>query len=151
MPRQQAAFDTAVASVRERQAARQAQATQSEGGNRLFGGGGGGGGRGGPGMVVMGGGSAGNLQAQMRQRMADRFKEDFAAFRASLDEAQKTQWDGALSALLNAKRAPVYRLVDGKPQMVMVRIGASDGSSTEVSGGGLKEGDLVVTGERAQQ
>lgn len=148
---QQEAFDNAVSAVRARQAARQAQATQSTGGNRLFGGGGGGG-RGGPGMVVMGGGSgSGNLQAQMRQRMADRFKEDFGAFRASLDEAQRKQWDSAQSELLNAKRAPIYRLVAGTPEQVMVRIGASDGSSTEVSGGGLKQGDLVVTGERARQ
>ncbi|MFC3552376.1 efflux RND transporter periplasmic adaptor subunit [Lysobacter cavernae] len=143
---QQAAFDTAVAAVRERQAARQAQSPQQGGGSGLFGGG-----RGGPpGMVVMGAGSA-DLQAQMRQRMAERFKEDFALFRASLDTAQQAQWDAALSALLNAKRAALYRLVDGKPQMVMARIGASDGSSTEVSGGGLKEGDVIVTGERAKE
>lgn len=149
---QQAAFDTAVAAVRERQAARQAQAAQSGGGNRLFGGGGGGRGPGGGGMVVSAGGSgAGNMQAQMRQRMADRFREDFAQFRNGLDDAQKATWDGALAGLLNAKRAPLYRLAGGKPEMLMVRIGASDGSSTEVSGGGLKQGDLVVTGERAQQ
>ncbi|MGO4223498.1 efflux RND transporter periplasmic adaptor subunit [Lysobacter sp. TAF61] len=151
---QQAAFDAAITAVRERQAARQAQAAQSGGGNRLFGGGGGGRGPGGggPGVVVTGGaGGAGNLQAQMRQRMADRFREDFAGFRGSLDDAQKAKWDGALAALLSAKRAPLYRLAGGKPEMVMVRIGASDGSSTEVSGGGLKQGDLIVTGERAQQ
>ncbi|MFC3813655.1 efflux RND transporter periplasmic adaptor subunit [Lysobacter sp. GCM10012299] len=149
---QQAAFDAAVASVRERQAARQAQAAQAGGGNRLFGGGGGGRGPGGGGPVVVGAGSgAGNMQAQMRQRMADRFREDFAEFRSGLDDAQKAKWDGALSALLNAMRAPLYRLTAGKPEMLMVRIGASDGSSTEVSGGGLKQGDLIVTGERAQQ
>ncbi|UNK49067.1 efflux RND transporter periplasmic adaptor subunit [Lysobacter sp. S4-A87] len=150
---QQAAFDAAVASVRERQAARQAQAAQAGGGNRLFGGGGGGGGgRGGGGPVVVGGGSgSGNLQAQMRQRIADRFREDFSEFRAGLDATQQGKWDGALSALLNAKRAPLYRLAAGKPEMLMVRIGASDGSSTEVSGGGLKQGDLIVTGERAKQ
>ena len=148
--RQQAAFDTAIAAVRERQAARQAQAAQQGGGNRLFGGGSG---RGGPpgGMVVMGGGAGGNLQAQMRQRMAERFKEDFAAFRATLDDRQKATWDAALSGLLNARRAPLYRLVDGQPQMVMVRIGASDGSNTEISGGGLKPGDQIVTGERVRE
>ncbi len=148
---QQSAFDAAVAAVRERQAARQAQAAQSGGGNRLFGGGGGRGPGGGGMVVTAGGGGAGNMQAQMRQRMAERFREDFAQFRNSLDDAQKAKWDGALAGLLNAKRAPLYRLVGGKPDMVMVRIGASDGSSTEVSGGGLKQGDLVVTGERAQQ
>lgn len=147
---QQAAFDSAVATVRARQQARQAQATQQGGGNRLFGGGGGGG-RGGPPGMAAAGGAGGNLQAQMRQRMADRLKEDFAAFRATLDDAQKKQWDAALSAQVNARRAPLYRLVDGKPQQVMVRIGASDGSNTEISGGGLKPGDVVVTGERAKQ
>lgn len=145
-PQQQAAFDAAVAAVRERQAARQAQVAQ--GGNSMFGGG-----RGGPqGMVVVGGGSgAGAMQAQMRQRMAERFQQDFAAFRAGLDDTQKQRWDAALGALLNAKRASIYRLVDGKPETVMVRIGASDGTATEVSGGGLKEGDQIVTGERAKE
>ncbi len=146
---QQTAFDAAVAAVRERQAARQAQAAQ-QGGNALFGGGG----RGGPppgGMVVMGGAGSPNLQAQIRQRMTERFKEDFAEFRASLGADQQKQWDAALSGLVNAKRAALYRLVDGKPQMVMARIGASDGSTTEVSGGGLKQGDAVITGERAKE
>ena len=144
-PQQQAAFDTAVAAVRERQAARQAQAAQ--GGNSMFGGG-----RGGqPGMVVMSGGGSGDMQAQIRQRMSERFQQDFAAFRAGLDDAQKRKWDAALAALLNAKRASIYRLVDGKPQAVMVRIGASDGTTTEVSGGGLKDGDQIVTGERAKE
>ena len=51
----------------------------------------------------------------------------------------------------NAKRASIYRLVDGKPETLMVRIGASDGTATEISGGGLKEGDQIVTGERAKE
>jgi HlyD family secretion protein len=42
-------------------------------------------------------------------------------------------------------------LADGKPETLMVRIGASDGTSTEVSGGGLKEGDQIITGERAKE
>ncbi|BDU15653.1 efflux RND transporter periplasmic adaptor subunit [Lysobacter auxotrophicus] len=142
---QQAAFDTAAEAIRARQAARQQQATQSGGGNRLFGGGGGGG----RGPVMVGGAGAGNLQAQMRQRMTDRFKEDFAAFRATLDDAQKKQWDAAIANLVNAKRVQVYKLVDGKPQPVMVRLGASDGTDTEISGGGLQAGDAIVTGERA--
>ena len=94
--------------------------------------------------------NAANLQAQIRQRMADRFKEDFAGFRETLDDAQKRQWDAALAALVNAKRTTLYKLVDGKPQPVMVRVGASDGTDTEVSGGGLEAGDLLVTGERAR-
>jgi len=144
---QQAAFDTAAEAVRARQAARQAQATQQGGGSGLFGGG-----RGGPGGPVMAGGpGAGNMQAQMRQRMTDRFKEDFAAFRASLDDAQRKQWDAAIANLVNAKRVQIYKLVDGTPQGVMVRLGASDGTDTEISGGGLKAGDAIVTGERARE
>ncbi|WP_242003033.1 efflux RND transporter periplasmic adaptor subunit [Vulcaniibacterium tengchongense] len=152
-PSQQAAFDAAAAAVRERQAARMAQAQAApQGGNRLFGGGGGRGGPPGGMMVTVGpGGAGGNAAAQMRQRMADRLRSDFAAFRASLDAQRQAQWDRAFNELLNARRAPLYKLADGKPQMVMVRIGASDGSSTEVSGGGLKPGDLVVTGERAKE
>ena len=142
-PEQQAAFDEATAAIRERQAARQAQA---QGGGNSFGGGPP------PGMRVVAGGAGGaNIQAQVRQRMAERFKEDFAAFRATLDEAQGKQWDSALANLLNAKRVTIYRLEDGKAQPVMVRIGASDGTNTEVSGGGLKEGDLIITGERAKE
>jgi HlyD family secretion protein len=34
--------------------------------------------------------------------------------------------------------------------MVQVRVGASDGTSTEVSGP-VKEGDVVVVGERAKE
>ena len=143
-PQQQAAFDAAVAAVRERQASRQAQAAQ--GGNRMFGGG-----RGGPPGTSMGGSGLGDMQAQIRQRMSERFQQDFAAFRASLDNAQMQRWDAALGALLNAKRASIYRLVDGRPELLMVRIGASDGTATEVSGGGLKQGDEIVTGERARE
>ncbi|TAK39348.1 MAG: efflux RND transporter periplasmic adaptor subunit [Lysobacteraceae bacterium] len=140
---QQAAFDAAIEAIRQRQAARQA-APAAEGGNRLFGGGGGfrGGG---------GNGASGAMQAQFRQRMRERMQQDFAPFRASLDQAQRASWDRALAELVGATRAPLWKLVDGKPQRVMVRVGATDGSDTEVSGGGLEAGDVVVTGERAAQ
>jgi HlyD family secretion protein len=90
------------------------------------------------------------MQAQMRQRMLERYQQDFAGFRASLDETRRKQWDAAVATLVGARRAPLYKLVDDKPQRVMVRIGASDGTSTEVSGN-IKAGDKVVTGERARQ
>jgi HlyD family secretion protein len=141
---QQEAFDAAVQAIQQRQLARQGQ-PQPQGGNALFGGGRG---MGGP-RIVMGGGE-GDMAAQMRQRMAQRFQQDFAAFRALLDETQRATWDAALGALLNARRAPVYKLVDGTPQMAMVRIGASDGTDTEISGN-VQEGDALVTGERAAQ
>src|SRR5690606_27206083 len=131
-PQQQAHFDQAVAAIRERQQARSGAPRGGTGGP--------------PGM----GGGGGGMQAQIRQRMAARMQEDFASFRASLDDAQRSRWDAALAALLNARRGTLYRLVDGQPQPVMVRLGATDGSFTEVSGGGLAEGDLIITGERAR-
>jgi HlyD family secretion protein len=142
--RQQAALQQALDDMRQRQAAREASAqTGQQGGNRLFGGGPGGGQR----MLVMGGGDGG-MAAQMRQRMRERMQQQFAAFRAVLDDRQRAQWDSAVDGLLNARRAPVYRLVDGRPEMAMVRIGASDGTATEISGD-IKEGDLLIAGERA--
>ncbi len=142
-PEQQSAFDAALAALRERQAARAAQA-QQRGGASMFGGPGGGPR---PGGNSSSGGGA--MQAQIRQRMAERMQQDFAPFRATLDEQQRQRWDGELRTLLGAKRAPVYKLVNGKPDMVQVRVGASDGTSTEVSGA-VKEGDVVVVGERAK-
>lgn len=139
---QQAAFDSAVAAIKQRQAARQA-APQQQGGNSLFGGRGGGPRNG-------GGNAGGQMQAQMRQRMVERYQQDFAAFRASLGDAQRKQWDQAVSALIGATRVAVYKLVDGQPQRTMVRIGASDGTDTEVSGD-IRAGDGIVTGERAAQ
>ena len=138
---QQAAFDAAVAAIEQRQAAR--QAVPQQGGNSLFGSRGGG-------MRIIGGGAGGDMQAQLRQRMLERYQQDFAAFRAALDAGQRRQWDAAVSALVGARRAPLYKLVDDKPQRVMVRIGASDGTNTEVSGN-LKAGDVIITGERAAQ
>ncbi len=142
-PDQQSAFDGAAEAVRERQAARQAQPSASAGGSALFGGG-----RGFGGPPRAGGSGGGEMQAQMRQRMAQRFQQDFAAFRTSLDARQRAAWDAALASLLNARRAPVYKLVDDAPQMTMVRIGASDGTDTELSGD-VREGDELVAGERA--
>jgi HlyD family secretion protein len=137
--RQQAAFDAALSAIRQRQAARQAAPAQQRGG--MFGGGG-------PRFAMGGGGP--DLQAQLRQRMLERFQQDFAAFRATLDGAQRSQWDAAIAGLVGATRAALYKLVDGKPQRIMVRVGASDGSDTEISGD-IRAGDLVVTGERAAQ
>lgn len=144
---QQAAFDQALAEMKERQAERMQaarSAASQQQGNRVMGGGGGGGMR----VVTMGGAAAGAMQAQMRNRMRDRFQQQFAAFRATLDESQRAQWDGAVDGLINARRAPLYLLVDGKPKMAMVRVGASDGTATEVSGS-IKQGDVVITGARA--
>lgn len=137
---QQAAFDTALAAMRERQQA-QRPAAQGAGARGNAGGPP-------PGMMVMGGSRDPSVQAQIRQRMMDRFQQTFAGFAATLDANQRAQWNRTLAATVGATRVTVYRLVDGSREAVPVRLGASDGSSTEVSGG-VSEGDLIVTGERA--
>ncbi|MGV8944583.1 efflux RND transporter periplasmic adaptor subunit [Thermomonas sp.] len=149
-PAQQAAFDAALEQMQQRQAERMAsQASrggpqQPGGGSVLFGGGGG--------MRMGGGGQGGgdaSMQAQMRARMRDRFNQQFANFRTTLDDPQRGKWDSGLDAQLSAKRVTIYKLVAGKPEIAMARLGASDGSRTEVSGNAIKEGDQVISGERS--
>ncbi|MCR6663080.1 MAG: hypothetical protein NVV60_08030 [Luteimonas sp.] len=95
-----------------------------------------------------GGGGDANLQAQIRQRMLERMQQNFAEFTRLLDESQRQRWNAALSSTLTATRTTLYKLVDGRREPVNVRVGASDGSSTEVTGN-LQEGDVIITGERA--
>ena len=133
---QQAALDAATDAIGKRQAARQAAPPQQ--GNSMFGGR----------QRTSASSGGGGMQPQMRQRMLERFQQDFAGFRATLTEAQRKQWDAALAGMVGATRVAVYKLVDGKPQPVMVRVGASDGTDTEISGD-IKAGDELVTGERA--
>ncbi|RMH93522.1 efflux RND transporter periplasmic adaptor subunit [Lysobacter pythonis] len=135
-PAQRAAFDQALADMRRRQAGRtgaaRGQADPSQQDNR-----------------VMGGGAPdAATQAQMRSRVRERFRRQFAGFRNSLDDARRARWDSATNALINARRAPLYLLADGQPKRVMVRLGVSDGSNTEVAGN-IKAGDEAITGERA--
>jgi HlyD family secretion protein len=89
---------------------------------------------------------AGGWGGDRSKRMAERLKQNFAAFRATLNPTQQATWDAEIAALSAGKRVPVYRLVKGKPEQIMIRIGASDGSRTEILGGELKEGDLVIVG-----
>jgi HlyD family secretion protein len=42
-------------------------------------------------------------------------------------------------------RKQLYKLVDGKPKMVFVKIGLSDGSSTQLVEGDLQPGDQLIT------
>lgn len=134
---QHAAFDAALAKMRGRIAARTAAPPQGQaGGSALFGRPPGGA------NASSGGGSA---NGAMRQRMLERVNQQFAAFRGVLRDPQRQQWDAAINALVSARRAPVYVLADGKPKQVMVRVGASDGTSTEIDGA-LKAGATVVIG-----
>lgn len=138
---QQAAFDAAIAALRERQ---QAMRDRAAGQSNASGPGPGGP----PGMTMRAGAGDANLQAQMRQRMMERFQQDFADFTALLSDEQRGQWNRALASSLGATRTTLYRLVNGKREAVPVRVGASDGTSSEVSGN-LQEGDEIITGERA--
>ncbi len=137
---QRAAFDAAVTAMRERaDAMRKNMEARSESqaqGSRTFGGAAGG---------QRGGGNRGGGNDGGR-RLAERMKQTFAPFRATLTPKQQQIWDSELAVLATAKRAPVYKLVDGKPEQVTVRIGASDGTRTEIIGDGLVEGDLIITG-----
>jgi HlyD family secretion protein len=133
---QQQALDAALAKLRERAAAR-----QRAGGGRT------GGPQAAPGTVVVLG-SGGDLQAQLRQRMQERIQREFADFRARLQPAQAVQWDAILRRLAGARRVPLYLLVNGQLRQVQVRVGDTDGTSTEVSGN-LQPGDAVVLGKTA--
>jgi HlyD family secretion protein len=42
-------------------------------------------------------------------------------------------------------KKPVYKLEDGRPKMVLIKPGLSDGSSTEMLEGDLKPGDQLIT------
>lgn len=142
-PVQKAAFETDLAAARRRmEEMRKAMEAAMQGAQRA--------GAGGPPMMMMGGARAQQPSAggQMRQRMLERFQQDFAGFFATLDEAQRQAVERELANLAGARRVTVYRLENNRPVPVVVRVGASDGSSTEIAGG-VKEGDLLVTGERA--
>lgn len=137
---QRAAFESALAEVRERAAARLANRTGTASGT------GGGFGRG-PGGGQGAGANAGAPSPEaMRQRLAEAMNRSFAAFRDSLSPDQQARWDNELRALATARRGTLWKLVDGVPQAVTVRLGASDGTVTEVAGE-LAEGDAVITGQ----
>lgn len=144
---QRAAFDAALEQMKQRMAARSAAPAGAAGGPTA----------GGAPTIIMGGRgpgggnnnnrnrAAGAVSGAARQRMLERFNQQFGAFRATLTDAQKRTWDAEVGALVSARRAPLYKLAGGKPEAVMVRVGASDGSWTEVSGN-IQEGDEVVVG-----
>src|SRR5690606_41828860 len=91
-----------------------------------------------------------SMRAQLRQRMLERMQENFASFTRTLDDDQRARWNAALASALGATRATIYRLSDGQREPVQVRVGASDGSSTEIRGP-VQAGDEIITGERARR
>lgn len=146
---QQAAFNAALEQMKQRMAARTAAPAGGAAGGPPGGGApiimGGGRGPGGGGNNNRNANRGGAISGAARQRMLERFNQQFGAFRESLSEAQRSQWDSEVAALVSARRVPLYKLVKGEPQAVTVRVGASDGSWTEVSGN-IAEGDEVVVG-----
>jgi len=48
--------------------------------------------------------------------------------------------------MVSRREDRVWILVDGKPKALPVKVGASDGMFTEVSGEGVSEGIVVLTG-----
>jgi HlyD family secretion protein len=42
-------------------------------------------------------------------------------------------------------KKPVWKLVDGKPKMMLIKPGLTDGSSTQMLEGELQPGDLLIT------
>jgi HlyD family secretion protein len=132
--RQRAAFDAAVADMRERAAARSGGRPPGASGGAP---------QGGAGAAPAAGGPP---PEAMRQRMAEAMVRGFAEFRATLSPEQQARWDGELRALGTARRGNVWKLVAGKPVQVAVRLGASDGTVTEVSGE-IAEGDEVIVGQ----
>lgn len=151
-PAQKAAFEAALEQMKQRMASRAAAPAGAGSGGApgggaptLIMGGGRGPGGGGGGNNRSGNRAGGAVSGAMRQRMQERFNQQFAGFRGNLSDDQRKQWDGEIGALLSARRVPLYLLAQGEPKPVVVRVGASDGTWTEVSGN-LKEGDEVIVG-----
>ena len=128
---QQAAFDAAMATMRERAEARAAAMRSASGAGA------------GPGAA--GNGGAMPSPEAMRARMMEALERNFADFRASLDERQRAEWDAGLKAMASARRGTLWKLSGGELVAVPVRLGVSDGTLTEVSG--IEEGTEVVTGQ----
>ncbi|MDQ3918748.1 MAG: hypothetical protein M3348_09755, partial [Acidobacteriota bacterium] len=60
----------------------------------------------------------------------------------------RTQFASSTSPVLAGQLRRVWVLgADGKPQPRRIRVGLTDGASTEVVEGDLKEGDVVITGQ----
>jgi HlyD family secretion protein len=58
-------------------------------------------------------------------------------------DAMTSASGGAMRA--QGDRKPLWKLVDGKPKMTFVKLGLSDGSSTQVLEGDLQPGDQLIT------
>jgi HlyD family secretion protein len=96
--------------------------------------------------------AAGGDRTQMRDIMRKAMTEALAKLEPSLNAAQKTKLVALKASMTQGRGAEagmtsgvVYVLKDGKPSPVPVRVGATDGASTQIVGP-LKVGDQVIIG-----
>lgn len=93
-----------------------------------------------------GGGANGQRRAP-NPAAAAAFNKAFDQIKPLLRPDQQTRLEtlrGQFAA--GGGRGVVWVLIDGKPVQRSVRIGATDGSYTQITGGELKVGELVITG-----
>ena len=89
----------------------------------------------------------GGQRGQRRQARAQALNAAFDQIAPLLRPEQQAKLETLRATMAGGgQRGVVWVLRDGEPVAVPVRIGASDGSYTEVLGGELREGDEVITG-----
>jgi HlyD family secretion protein len=92
-------------------------------------------------------GMTANVTVEVK-KFANVLKIPNAAMRYRPADKSKEAAGGATGKKKEAMGQRVYVVgKDGKPQPVPVKTGVSDGAYTELTGGNLKEGDLLITGE----
>ena len=96
--------------------------------------------------------SAGGDRKAMREAMRKNMDEAFAKLAPVLKPEQKTKLAALRASMAQGRGGAgamtggvVYVLKDGKPSPVPVRVGATDGTNTQIVGP-LKAGDQVITG-----
>jgi HlyD family secretion protein len=96
--------------------------------------------------------SAGGDRKAMRETMRKNMDEAFAKLAPTLNPEQKTKLAALRASMAQGggraggmTGGVVYVLKDGKPSPVPVRVGATDGTNTQIVGA-LKPGDQVITG-----
>ncbi|MFZ5719505.1 MAG: efflux RND transporter periplasmic adaptor subunit [Pseudomonadota bacterium] len=96
--------------------------------------------------------SGGGDRQAMRQAMTKNLDEAFGKLEPLLRPEQKTKLAAIRASMAQGRRTggmtggTVYVLREGKPTPIAVRVGATDGSSTEIVSRDLKPGDEVITG-----
>ena len=88
---------------------------------------------------------------EMEEAAEEAWRQNQPAILALLAPEQKERYQRILAdqAANPLSRGRVYLLgLDGRPQAVSVTYGVSDGSYTQVLGGEIKEGDLVIVGAK---